>query len=90
MNTNFLRINRPQPYLPVGVLKEVGVVGIKDAKDCLFPMGIWKDHRKVPIRRLQRDSEFPFGAFLLSANEIFLKLTIFISIPYKSNLKRRK
>jgi hypothetical protein len=44
-------------------------------------MGILRSHRKVPIRWLQRDSEFPFEAFLLSANGIFLKLTNFLSIP---------
>ena len=43
-----------------------------------------RSYRKVPIPRLQGGSYIPFGAFLLSANEIFPKLTNFSSIPNKS------
>jgi hypothetical protein len=61
-----------------------GEKGKKDFNNRVFSMGIFEGHRKVPIRWLQGDSEFPFGAFLLSANEIFPKLTNFSSIPKKS------
>jgi hypothetical protein len=37
----------------------------------------------VPIPSLQGDPCVPFGAFLLSANEIFLKLTNFIHTKQK-------
>jgi len=65
LNTQVIRIYRPQPYLLVGVLEEVGVEGKKDSNNRAFPMGILRGHRKVPIRWLQGDS-FLFGAFLKS------------------------
>jgi hypothetical protein len=55
--------------LLVGVLGEVGVEGRKDSMDFVFSMRILGSHKKVPIRRLQGDSEFPLGAFLSSDNE---------------------
>jgi hypothetical protein len=84
LNTSVIRIYRSYSYLLVGGLEEVGVEGKRDSNIRLFSMGILRGHRKVPIRWLQGDSEFPFGAFLLSANDTFLKLTNFSSIANKS------
>ena len=63
MNTSVILIYRPWSYLLVGVLGEVGVEGKKDSNNRVFSMGVFGSHRKVPIRWLQGDSEFPFGAF---------------------------
>jgi hypothetical protein len=61
LNTSVIRIYRSHPYLLVGGLEEVGVEGKKDPNNRIFSMGILGSHRKVPIRWLQGDSEFPFG-----------------------------
>jgi hypothetical protein len=51
--------------LVVAVLEEVGgVEGEKDSMNRVCPMGGLGSYRKVPMRWLQGDSEFPFGAFL--------------------------
>jgi len=69
LNTSVFRICRRQLYLVVAVLEEVcGVEGEKDSMNRVFPMGGLGSYKKVPIRWLQGDSEFPFGAFLLSAS----------------------
>ena len=64
MNTCVIRIYRPQPYLLVGVLEEIGVEGKKNSNNRVFSMGIFEGHRKVPIRWLHGELLRPFGAFL--------------------------
>jgi hypothetical protein len=88
LNTYVIRISRCQSYLLVGGLEEAGVEAKRDSNIHLFSMEILGSHRKVPIRWLQGDSEFPFGAFLLFANEISQESTNFSSISIK--IRRRK
>ncbi len=63
MNTYVIRIYRPQPYLLVGVLEEVGVEGKKDSNIRLFSMGILRGHRKVQIGWLAKAFLYSFGSF---------------------------
>ncbi len=78
MNTVLIHVYQSYSYLLVGGLEEVWGEGKRDSNIRLFSMGILRTHRKVPMLWLQGDSEFPFGAFLLSGNEIFLKLINFL------------